>query len=179
MTIFLTQLVVFGPIHVFLQLSSIGLIGRKWASAHLENYDFQEVFLPKANSIRTEQEGAAYSCFYKVVFYWGIHVFFPISWIGLSGSHRAHLPLKTMICTYYSFQKVTQLKEGNNVFNAHASNIDGFPLRDICVSSTNLKRPTWNNMTLPQARNLWCSESICFKNYSILPGKECCRSFCF
>jgi hypothetical protein len=145
----------------------------------LKTMIFRKYSFPKLIPFALSKKELHTRAFTRMVFYWGIHVFFPISWIGLSGSHRAHLPLKTMICTYYSFQKVTQLKEGNNVFNAHASNIDGFPLRDICVSSTNLKRPTWNNMTLPQARNLWCSESICFKNYSILPGKECCRSFCF
>jgi hypothetical protein len=41
-----------------------------------------------------------------------------------------------MISSKYSFQKLTQLSQGNNVLDAHASNTDGFILRDICVSSS-------------------------------------------
>jgi hypothetical protein len=38
-------------IYVFLQLSWMGLLAAKWANIHIENYDFQEVFLSKTNSI--------------------------------------------------------------------------------------------------------------------------------
>jgi hypothetical protein len=49
--------------------------------------------------------------------------------------------LKTMICRKYSFQKLTQLSQGNNVLDVPASNTDGFLLKDTCVSSTQLNRP--------------------------------------
>jgi hypothetical protein len=49
--------------------------------------------------------------------------------------------LKTMICRKYSFQKLTQFSQANNVLGAAASNIVGFLWRDTCVSSTQLNRP--------------------------------------
>jgi hypothetical protein len=50
----LTQLVFFWDIHVFLQLSWIGLFVTQWAFLHLKNSDFQEVFIAKTNTFFTE-----------------------------------------------------------------------------------------------------------------------------
>jgi hypothetical protein len=44
-------MVFFWEMHVFLQFSWIGLFGAKWAFLHLENCDWQEVFLSKTTSI--------------------------------------------------------------------------------------------------------------------------------
>jgi hypothetical protein len=42
-----TGMVVFGEIHVFLQISRIGLCGTKPGFLHLENYDVQEYYIQK------------------------------------------------------------------------------------------------------------------------------------
>jgi hypothetical protein len=39
--------------------------------------------------------------------------------------------VKTIICSKYSFQELTQFLQGNIVLYAAACNIDGFLLRDI------------------------------------------------
>jgi hypothetical protein len=44
--------------------------------------------------------------------------------------------LKTMIYRQYSFQKLTQFSQGNNIVDSPPSNTDGFVSRDTCVSST-------------------------------------------
>jgi hypothetical protein len=56
--------------------------------------------------------------------------------------------MKSMICRSYSFQKVTQLSQRNNVLPAAASNIDGFLLRGTCVSCTQLNIPLWSKQSL-------------------------------
>jgi hypothetical protein len=47
--LYLTQIVLSREIKVFLQLTCIGLFGRKSALLHLETFDLQEVFLSKLN----------------------------------------------------------------------------------------------------------------------------------
>jgi hypothetical protein len=49
--------------------------------------------------------------------------------------------LRNLSCSKYSFQKIIQFSQGNNVLDAPASNIDGFISGDTCVSSTFLDRP--------------------------------------
>jgi hypothetical protein len=44
--------------------------------------------------------------------------------------------------------KTTSILVGNNVLDAPASNTDSFLLRDTCVSSTQLNRPNWSNVSL-------------------------------
>jgi hypothetical protein len=58
--------------------------------------------------------------------------------------------MKTMICLKYSFQKLAQFSQENNVLDATPSNIDGFPWRGVCVSSTQLNRPIWKKESLCQ-----------------------------
>jgi hypothetical protein len=61
--------------------------------------------------------------------------------------------LKPMIWRKYSCQKLSQFSQGNNVLDASASNLDGFPWRDTCVSSTLLNRPIWNKFSLCHHEN--------------------------
>jgi hypothetical protein len=56
--------------------------------------------------------------------------------------------LKTMICRKYSFQKLNEFSQGNNVPDVPASNSDGFLWRDTCVSSTQLNRPICRKQSL-------------------------------
>jgi hypothetical protein len=53
----------FQEIHAFLQLSWIDLFGTKWAFQHLQNSDWQEIFLSKRVSILTRKKFARHSCF--------------------------------------------------------------------------------------------------------------------
>jgi hypothetical protein len=55
---------------------------------------------------------------------------------------------KALICMKYTFQQLTQFSQGNNVLDAVASNIDGFPLRDTHVQSTQMSRPICNKLIL-------------------------------
>jgi hypothetical protein len=55
-------------------------------------------------------------------------------------------PLKTLKGRQYSFQKLIQFSLVNKVLNAPACILDGFLLRDTCISSTELNRPMWNKM---------------------------------
>jgi hypothetical protein len=47
-------------------------------------------------------------------------------------------PLKTLLGRQYSFQKLTQFSQGNNMLDGPPSNIDGFLSRDTYVSSTQM-----------------------------------------
>jgi hypothetical protein len=49
--------------------------------------------------------------------------------------------LKNLSCRKYSFQKLCQFSQGNNVLDAPASNTSGFITRDTYVSSPQLNRP--------------------------------------
>jgi hypothetical protein len=44
--------------------------------------------------------------------------------------------LKNLMGRQYSYQKLTQLYQGNHVLDAHASKLDDFLLRGMCVFST-------------------------------------------
>jgi hypothetical protein len=52
-----------------------------------------------------------------------------------------------MFCRKYSFQRLTQFTQGNNVPYYHASKTDGFLLSNSCLSSTYLNRPIWSKQT--------------------------------
>jgi hypothetical protein len=56
--------------------------------------------------------------------------------------------LKTLICRMYSFQKLTQFSQGDNVLDAPTSNIDGFLSRDTLLSSSQLNGDIWNKQSL-------------------------------
>jgi hypothetical protein len=55
--------------------------------------------------------------------------------------------LKVLMCRKNSFHKLTQFSQVNNVLDAPASNSDGFLLRDTCISTTSLNRPSCNKMS--------------------------------
>jgi hypothetical protein len=76
----------------------------------------------------------------------------------------------------YSFQKLTQLSQGNNVQDVAASNIDGFLWRDTSLSSTKLNRPFWNKMSFLHHD---LQEVFLSKTKSIFTSKQCARLSCF
>jgi hypothetical protein len=83
--------------------------------------------------------------------------------------------LKTLISSKYSFQKLTQFSQGNNVLDAPASNIDSFLCRDICGSPTQLKRPIYNKEPISTLKKPELQEVFLSKTDSFLSGKQCAR----
>jgi hypothetical protein len=71
-----------------------------------------------------------------------------LSRISLFGANRAYLTLKHLSCMKCSFEKLTQFSQGNNVLDAPASYTNVSLSRDTGVSSTQLNRPIWNNVSL-------------------------------
>jgi hypothetical protein len=53
----------------------------------------------------------------------------------------------------YSFQKLTQFSQGNNVLDAPPSNIDVFLLKYTCLYSTQLSRPIWKKSAFLSLEN--------------------------
>jgi hypothetical protein len=87
--------------------------------------------------------------------------------------------LKVMICRKYSFQKLPQFSQENNVLDAPPLNTDGVHSGDTCISSTWVKSPTCSNISHSPHWKLWFAWHIPSKTNSILTGKQCawCCSF--
>jgi hypothetical protein len=70
-------------IHMFLQLWWIVLFGSKWTYFHSEYCDLQDVFLKKethCSHVNNEQDALLLQ---QRVFFWQIHMFLQLRWIGL------------------------------------------------------------------------------------------------
>jgi hypothetical protein len=87
--------------------------------------------------------------------------------------------LKTEICWKYSFQKLTQFSQGNNVLDAAASNIDVILWRDTCVSLTQMNRPIGANRVHLHLETLELQKIFLSKTNSAFTGKQCARCSCF
>jgi hypothetical protein len=72
--------------------------------------------------------------------------------------------VKHVSCRKYSFEKLTEFPQGNNVLYAVASNIDGYLWRDTCVSSTQPDTPIRSKQSLFPPRNIKVAGTIHFKN---------------
>jgi hypothetical protein len=55
--------------------------------------------------------------------------------------------MKILFWKKYSFEKLTQFQQGNNVPDTFASTTHGFLSRETSVSSTYLNRPVWNKIS--------------------------------
>jgi hypothetical protein len=91
MLLLLTQIVVLIELHVFLQLSSIGLFEAKRAYLSLETPKLNEVFLSKLNSVLKAKQCANVAASSKMIFFGEIHVFLQLCFIGLFGANAAYL----------------------------------------------------------------------------------------
>jgi hypothetical protein len=80
--------------------------------------------------------------------------------------------LKVMICRKYSFQKLPQFSQENNVLDAPPLNTDGVHSGDTCISSTWVKRPTCSNISHSPHWKLWFAWHNPSKTNSILTGKN-------
>jgi hypothetical protein len=173
----LTQVVFFAEIHVFLQLSWIGRFRSTRAYLHLETPKLQKVFLSKPFS---QGNNVLDLVAYTIDgFPWRFTCVLQLSWLWLFAANRDYLQLEHESWRKYSFQKLTQFSQLNNMLDVPAANTDSFLSRDTCVSSTLLKRPIWNKMSHSPAWELDLQEVFLSKNNSVLKGKQCARCSCF
>jgi hypothetical protein len=122
--------------------------------SHLERFDLQEIFLSITNLILTGKQGGKCCNFWQRWLSLERHICFINSAELASLEHSKPISiLKHLSCKKFSFQKLTQFSQGSNVLDALASNTDGFPLRDICVTSTWMNRPVLRKWTLIHLEN--------------------------
>jgi hypothetical protein len=99
----------------------------------------------------------------QMVLFREIHVLILLCWIGIFGTKAAYFHWTNWCCRRYSFQKLPQFSQEDNVLDTPACQTDVF-CRDLHVFSTYLNRPLWNKMSLCPRWKLWCENSIPFKN---------------
>jgi hypothetical protein len=161
----------FLEIHVFVQLSWIGLFGANRDYLHIENYDLQEVFLSKTNSILTEKHTTTHCTYWHTWYSLERYVYFFNSAKEANLEQTAPIStLKHLSCKKYSFQKLTQFSKENNALGDPATNIDGFVWRDMCVSSITLNSPFRSKQSLSCPWNTYMYEVFLSKTTSILKG---------
>jgi hypothetical protein len=80
--------------------------------------------------------------------------------------------MKTMIFWKYSFQKLTEFSQGNNVVNAAPANINGFLWGDTCVSSNQLSRPIWSKIFFLHLENADLQDVFLSKTNSPVTWKQ-------
>jgi hypothetical protein len=87
-----------------------------------------------------------------MVFFGEIHVFLQLTKIFLFGTRKPIPSLKNLSCRRYSFQKLTEFSQGNNVLYGEANTIDGF----LCSY--------WNKYSLSPPSKTSNAERISFEN---------------
>jgi hypothetical protein len=83
------------------------------------------------------------------------------------GKQRLSPPWNTKLEEYF-FQKLTQFSQRNSVLHSSASNTDGFPSRDTCVSSTRLNWWICNKTSLFQLEKFDLQEVLFSKTNWVL-----------
>jgi hypothetical protein len=73
----------------------------------------------------------------------------------------------------YSFQKVTQLPQGNNVLDAPETNKNGFLWRDSCLISTQKTISIWKKKAYLQLVKPQLQEALLSKTNRILIWQGC------
>jgi hypothetical protein len=69
----------------------------------------------------------------QMVFFKGFICFFNLAEEAYLEQNEAFSTLETMICRKYSFQKLTQFSQGNNVLDAAAFSVEGFLWKGTCI----------------------------------------------
>jgi hypothetical protein len=108
----------------------------------------QEVFLPKethCSHVNNEQDALLLA---QMVFFWQIHMFRQLSWIGLLTTKWAIIYIEKCDEKEVFLQERSQFSQGNSVLDVSASHTDCILLKNACVSSTYLNRPIWKKMSL-------------------------------
>jgi hypothetical protein len=162
-------IVFFGEIHVFLQFS-----WEEMSLLHIENFDLMEVFLLKTNSSVTGKKGARCFCLKHQRFFFERHICFDISFVSTYLDHKEPFStLKGLICRSYSFQKLTQFLQGNQVVDAAASNINGFLWSYTCVLIPRWIGPYGTKWAFFHLETPKLQEVFLSITHSILTGKQC------
>jgi hypothetical protein len=151
-------------IHVFLQLSCIGLLEQtepiptlKLVSCRKHSSQKGTQFskgnnVPGAHASKTNGFPWKYVCFVSTTDR-------PI-WKKMSLSPLWKLHLAGSIF----FQILLQFSQRHNGLDAACTNVDGFLSRDTCVSSSRLNRPLWNKMSFSPSWKLEGSHMFLLKN---------------
>jgi hypothetical protein len=139
-------------IHLFLRFSRTGLFLAKWAFHYLENYDLQEVFLSRSNSILPGYNVLQWHFLTETVFLGEVHVFLQLSWIGLFVVNRAYLHNETKKLSEVFLSKTTQCSQGNNGLCTCFSHIWLSFERYMCLFILS-KMSIWSKMILSAPRN--------------------------
>jgi predicted small integral membrane protein len=113
----LAYMVLLGEVHMFLELSWIGLFGANIDYVHPETPQLQEVLLSNSNTILTGIQCAVAPASNMNGFLSEIHVFLQLSWIGLFGTKLAYLQYEVVICSVYYSKNLTQFSQENKALN--------------------------------------------------------------
>jgi hypothetical protein len=156
----------FGDIHEFLDHSCIGPFGTKWTLFQRENCDLQQVFLSKTNTVLIGKQWAGSSWFcHRCISYEKCICFLNLVDLGLFATKCAFLHLENCVCRKYSFKKLTEFSQRNQVVHAAANNtaVLFFFFGDLCASFTQLNRPIWNQWALLQLKK-WFAKRFVSQN---------------
>jgi hypothetical protein len=126
MFLLLTQMVFFGEMQVFIQLSKISLYETNEYFPCLKTVIPRKYSFQKQTQFTQLHNGLDAACFKKMVLCGEIHVFREFRWIGLFGSKTAYLHLETPKLKEVFHLKLTEFSQGNNVLASLASNMNGF-----------------------------------------------------
>jgi hypothetical protein len=172
----------FGDIHEFLDHSCIGPFGTKWTLFQRENCDLQQVFLSKTNTVLIGKQWAGSSWFcHRCISYEKCICFLNLVDLGLFATKCAFLHLENCVCRKYSFKKLTEFSQRNQVVHAAANNtaVLFFFFSEIYV----LRSLSW--IGLSGTNEPYCNlksdlqKGLSLKTNSILTGKQvaCCSCF--
>jgi hypothetical protein len=121
-------------VHVFFQLSCIGLLGENRTILHQKNLSFRMYACKTLIQFSHKNIVVAAHASKMHGFLKGFIGFFHLAEEAYLNQNEPLSVLKTLVCTRYSFQTHTQFSQGNDVLDATASNTKGFLLRASCIS---------------------------------------------
>jgi hypothetical protein len=115
----------------------------------------------------------------QMVFFVEIHMFLQLSFIGLFEQNKSFPILTNMIGRKYSFQKLTQFLQEDNVLDTAASYVDYFLCQRTCVFLPQLKTPIFSIKAYLHLETPELQKEFLSNTNLILTGKECARCSCF
>jgi hypothetical protein len=133
MLLLLAEMVFVWVIHVFLQLSRIVYLEQHETFSIVNTMIFRKYSFQKLTQFSQVNNVLDLLLITFILSFWEIHVFLQVSWIDLIGANKDYLHLKHLSCRKYSFQKLTEFSQKNNVLDAPASKTHSCFWRDICV----------------------------------------------
>ena len=120
----------------------------KRSHSHIGKYDLQEVFLQELSQFSQGNNGLDAAACNRFGFFTKSMCFFTSAELANLDQTELMYTMKQHSCRMSFYSKQTKFSEDINVLDVPASNMDGILSRDTCVSSTQLKRPICNKMSL-------------------------------